>query len=66
MDLVMPSHYSIEMEEGSGRALLYLKTNKSYYYNLNYDLELVGVFESLNDLVDKVEDARYQNISPKT
>lgn len=57
--LSVPSHYSIKIEE-SGKALLYLKSNKSFYYNLQHDLELVGVFKDINQLVEEVRDVRYQ------
>lgn len=61
--LIIPSHYSVKVEEESGKILLYLKTNSSFYYNLSHDLELVGSFDCLEQLVEKVKDVRYQNIS---
>lgn len=61
MGISVPSHLKIMVEE-SGKALLYRKSNKSFYYNLHHDLELIGIFKDLDELIDKVSDVRYQKL----
>ena len=57
-EISIPDFLTLKVEEK--RILLYRKVNRAFYHNLSYDLELVGTYENLEQIVSDIEDVNWR------